>query len=353
MLAGLGLVLAGCVTEEPDAPPPRPPVAGKPASVADTSAAAGMVTVRSGQTLYAISREKGVPVRALIDANNLSPPYYLKVGQVLVVPGVRSHVVAAGETLGGLAHRYGVGPSTLAELNHMTAPYSVRVGQVLILPPQVETAAKAPPPVQPAPANTVSIAAQPLAPLPGAPQAPPDSGPKAPPPTAPPPPPKTAEPAAEPAPAPAPPVEEEVAAAPVAAHRAPVAPIFYWPVRGTVAGGFGAGSGGTHSDGINITAPAGTTVGAAENGTVAYAGNELKGFGNLLLIKHADGWITAYAHNQVLLVKKGDHVRRGQPIARVGSTGGVSTPQLHFELRQGTKAVDPLDHLPPLAGDQG
>jgi murein DD-endopeptidase MepM/ murein hydrolase activator NlpD len=139
----------------------------------------------------------------------------------------------------------------------------------------------------------------------------------------------------------------------VAGHREPTDPLFYWPVRGRILSVFGAAAGGTHNDGINIAAPAGTVVNAAENGTVAYAGNELRGFGNLLLVKHADGWVTAYAHNEVLLVKVGDKIRRGQPIARVGASGGVAEPQLHFELRRGTKAVDPLDHLPRLTGDLG
>ncbi|MCB2107103.1 MAG: M23 family metallopeptidase, partial [Rhodobacteraceae bacterium] len=98
-------------------------------------------------------------------------------------------------------------------------------------------------------------------------------------------------------------------------------------------------------DGINISVAAGTDVRAADNGIVAYAGNELKGFGNLLLVKHADGWTTAYAHNQALLVGRGDQVRRGQVIAKTGGTGNVTAPQLHFEVRQGTRAVDPLLHL--------
>ena len=85
---------------------------------------------------------------------------------------------------------------------------------------------------------------------------------------------------------------------------------------------------------------------AADSGTVAYAGNELKGFGNLILIKHSDGWITAYAHNDKLLVKKGQKVVRGEKIATVGSTGSVTTPQLHFEVRAGKKAVNPRSYLP-------
>jgi murein DD-endopeptidase MepM/ murein hydrolase activator NlpD len=116
---------------------------------------------------------------------------------------------------------------------------------------------------------------------------------------------------------------------------------FIWPVKGEVIAEFGTTGKGQHNDGINIAVPRGTPVLAADDGVVAYAGNELRGFGNLLLIKHADGWMSAYAHNEVLLVKRGDLVKRGQRIAKVGDSGGVSRPQLHFELRQGTRAVDP------------
>ena len=103
---------------------------------------------------------------------------------------------------------------------------------------------------------------------------------------------------------------------------------------------------GRKNDGINIKAPLGTAVKAADAGTVAYAGNELKGFGNLILIKHHDGWITAYAHNDRLFVKKGQKVSRGEKIASVGSSGGVTSPQLHFEVRTGKKAVNPRAYLP-------
>ena len=113
-------------------------------------------------------------------------------------------------------------------------------------------------------------------------------------------------------------------------------------MNGKIISSFGAKKGGLHNDGINIAAARGAPVRAAENGIVAYAGNELRGFGNLLLIKHADGWTSAYAHNDRLLVRRGDQVRRGQIIARVGSTGSVTSPQLHFELREGSEAIDPL-----------
>src|SRR5690606_8555086 len=104
---------------------------------------------------------------------------------------------------------------------------------------------------------------------------------------------------------------------------------------------YGSKGGGMHNDGINIAVPKGTPVHAAQSGVVAYAGNELKGYGNLLLVRHANGWMTAYAHNSKLLVKRGDTVTRGQSISLAGSTGSVSSPQVHFEIRKGAKAVDP------------
>ena len=124
--------------------------------------------------------------------------------------------------------------------------------------------------------------------------------------------------------------------------------IFLWPVRGHVLENYGAGPDGTHNDGINIAAARGAPVQAADAGAVAYAGNELRGYGNLILIKHPNGWISAYAHCDLILVKTGQKVARGQVIARVGSTGNVSEPQLHFELRRGKHPVDPRDYLAPL-----
>ena len=122
---------------------------------------------------------------------------------------------------------------------------------------------------------------------------------------------------------------------------------FIWPVNGKVVSSFGAKAEGLRNDGINIAAPEGSPVHAVENGVVAYAGNELRGFGNLLLIKHANGYVSAYAHNADLLVKRGDKVKKGQSIAKVGSTGNVVSPQLHFELRKGKKALNPTKLLPP------
>lgn len=263
----------------------------------------GMHTVKRGNTVYAISRIYGVPVRAIIEANDLSPPYLLKVGDRLRIPAPRTHTVAKGDTVYSISRRYGVPMNELMRANGITPPYTIVIGQDLAIPASAGQAAE-----------TAVASAEDDDPPPRASQ-----------------PPKRVTPA-------------QIAALPNPPPRA--GRTFQWPVSGKIALGFGRQAGGSHNDGINITAPRGSSVVAAENGIVAYAGNELRGFGNLLLIKHSDGFMTAYAHNDQLLVARGQRVNKGQVIARVGSTGSVATPQLHFEIRRGRTAVDPLKYLP-------
>jgi murein DD-endopeptidase MepM/ murein hydrolase activator NlpD len=138
--------------------------------------------------------------------------------------------------------------------------------------------------------------------------------------------------------------QEAAGAAPLTgaqADAAGVAPEFRWPARGRIIQGFKAGG----NDGINIAVPEGTSVKAAESGVVAYAGSELKGYGNLILIRHPNGFVSAYANNGELDVKRGESVKRGQIIAKSGQSGNVSSPQLHFELRKGSTPVDPTSFL--------
>jgi len=338
------------------------------------------VTVLAGDTVYSIARRYNLSVRDLIDANRLEPPYQLSPGLVLRLPGGGTdYVVQKGDTLLGLARRFKVDFNSLAATNNKTAPYVVRVGERLTVPgdrsgeaPAPATTAAAQASSQPAqapsqqaptqPAQTTSsgrlVIASPhadggspaIAPPPPAPrdtlanvpsQAPAGAAGA------------SSTPAAQvplqpslPAPAPAP-AAQTAAAAPVdATPPARTSGAFLWPVKGEVVAEFGPLPGkGQHNDGINIAVPRGTQVKAAENGVVVYVGNELKGFGNLLLIKHADGWMTAYAHTEQMKVQRGDRVRRGQIIATVGSSGNAAQPQLHFEIRRGTEAVNPLEHL--------
>ncbi len=286
-----------------------------------TFVGASAVKVGPGDTVYALSRRHKVPVPAIIRANNLKPPYLLNVGQRIELPRGKQHKIAPGDTLYSIAQSYDVGLYELARLNDIGPPYTARLGATLVIP---ESNGK-----KPAPAAKFE-------------------------PTPPPP-----QPAPEPAPvkkAPRPESEVnpsgQIVILPPMKPPVPVPPPparagsgFVWPVKGTVISNFGAKKGGLRNDGINIRANRGAPIYAAENGVVAYAGNEIRGFGNLLLIKHTDGYITAYAHSDRLLVSRGQKVKRGQHIATVGSTGSVGEPQLHFEVRKGRRPQDPKKYL--------
>ena len=265
------------------------------------------ITVQRGQTLSEIAHSYHVPMRVIAEANGLSPPYPIQVGRTLVIPG-------AGQL------RLAAAPALVAAL-----PPAPQPGV-----PQPMTGPDLPPPVALEPP---SVSAAPLAPPAALPEAKPG-------------------PAAIPPPIAAPPPSREVPGSPdssgAAMHPAAGTGTFLWPVRGHILAAYGTKSDGTHNDGINIAASRGTAVQAVDAGVVAYTGNELRGYGNLVLVKHANGWISAYAHCDAILVKRGEKVGRGQVIARVGSTGNVSEPQLHFELRRGQHAVDPREFMPAL-----
>lgn len=323
-------------------PPSTPAVISVPPPSAAPRPHPDQITVLPGDTLYSIARRFDVPVRAVIDANHLEPPYQVVAGRTLILPQVRTHLVRPGETLYGVSRLYGVDATTLARENHMEPPYTIRTGTVLVLPASVEPAAlPVTAPSQFAATPSPSIAPPGRSAIGSAPENP--GGP-----------PRTAAASAPPTPVLSAPAQSEPAIAPSAGPIAGRPPpqrngrSFLWPVRGRVIGHYGPGPSGTHNDGVNIAAPEGSPVLAADAGVVAYAGNELRGYGNLILIKHADGWMTAYAHNGKLLVMRGERVRRGQVIARVGATGAVGEPQLHFELRKGTRALDPVSYLAPV-----
>jgi murein DD-endopeptidase MepM/ murein hydrolase activator NlpD len=338
------------------------PAVGEGAPPPNGAQTPGLYRAFPGDTVYGVAQRFGVPVRMLIDTNGLKPPYRLEAGQPLHVPVRQEHVVQPGDTLFSVAQIYGVDQSSLARANNLTPPYAVKPGQHLVLPGRIEANA------QGLEAPSASESTAPMAPTDGALSVeqlpPPGKSATAPPAVRP----ETALPGVKPS-TPSTIVAPPVASAPPAIPPSPPNPAptttpsppqtavvvpepapranaeFLWPVKGKIISGFGSKPGGLHNDGINIEAAPGSRVVAAENGVVAYAGNELRGFGNLLLIRHADGWVTAYAHNDKLLVKRGDRVKRGQVIAQVGSTGNVTSPQLHFEIRKGTEPVDPLKYL--------
>ena len=302
--AALALMVSAC-GPRPDGP--APVISGVPVAPAEPE----RVPVRPGQTLSGIAHEHHVPMRSLAEANNLFPPYRIEVGSTLTIPRAGQPAAASP-------------PAPLAVLPSSTpaaAAASPRIEAAAVdrLPPAL---AEKPPAV----ATPAAAAIPPPATEPARPEPKPAGAPPAPNGTA-------ASESTAPAAAPTPPVQSGSA--------------FQWPVRGHVLAGYGSGRDGTHNDGINIAAPRGAAVEAADAGVVAYTGNELRGYGNLILIKHPNGWISAYAHCDLILVKRGDKVARGQVIARVGSTGNVGEPQLHFELRRGNRAVDPREFLAP------
>lgn len=400
-LVGL-LALAGCsqTVFDPTASqieqPPPPPQAQR-AAVATLGGQT--YTVVSGDTIDGLAKQFGVPVEVLIQANGLTSPYDLRAGQELVVPVSGSYTVIRGDNLSRIAKAHGTTIGALAHLNNLSPPYLLKVGQRLSLPggalattasgqagetsfvapagTSLVTTETLPPPSGSTPPATSTVstggasatetALPPLQPV--NPAAPPSaattpapapievpvlapqssstasSTPPAPSATTPPSAPASTATSTVTVPASPPAASSSAASPPEPAARG--SGKFLWPVNGKVISPFGAKDGGLHNDGINIAAPVGTPVHAADNGVVVYAGNELRGFGNLLLVRHADGWVSAYAHCDALLVKRGDQVKRGQVIARVGQTGNVTAPQLHFELRKGAEAVDPVTELGP------
>ena len=300
----------------------------------------GTITVQSGQTMYSLAKANGLSVPQLASANNIAYPYAVNVGQRLKVPGVArpnspapsfapqqpsyravnapapvkrnfasggSHVVKSGETLFSLGRTYGQNPYSIAKHNQLQAPYGLNVGQVVAIPGKTNgaTIATAPKnvPFQQKPVRIVSKKTDRIQPAP---------------------------------------VRQVQQTAPVTEDANST---FRWPVKGRVISSFGKKPGGLRNEGINIAVPEGTSVRSAESGIVAYAGNELKGYGNLVLVRHKNGWVTAYAHNRELFVKRGDTVKRGTVIAKAGQTGSVKTPQLHFEVRKGASAVNPMKYL--------
>jgi murein DD-endopeptidase MepM/ murein hydrolase activator NlpD len=278
------------------------------------------VEVMRGDTLYDISRRYSVNMRALIETNRLAPPFALNAGKVIYLPPPNVHRVERGETLYSVSRRYNVDTRSLALLNGMGRPWTVWPGDELLLPPLARDQGRRTASATVLASATTTVTTTATTKTTTAPTTKP-----------------TAKPTATEAP------KRVVETTRTGAE-------FIWPVTGAVLKGFGTGADGQRNDGVNISVPAGTKVSAAASGEVVYAGDELVGFGNLVLIRHAGGWVSAYAHAETLLVKEGDQVVQGQPVAEAGATGNAQSPQVHFELRKGKEPVDPTQHLPALRG---
>lgn len=311
-----------------------------PPPIAPTRALGPRIKVQSGDTLASLSQRYGVPINTIQSANNL-PDGRLHVGQQLLMPGAKTaasqptvasnsatagpgetvYTVRAGDTPNSIAQKLGANQQAIKVRNDIRAD-ALQVGQKLIIPATSTTQAKASSGGARKVKTTTIMA-------PGA------------------------KPTAKKAPVAA--SKEVTGGGKIASGGQLPAPeamngaSFRWPVKGRIISGFGTKPDGGHNDGVNISVPQGTSVKAAANGVVAYSGNELKGYGNLVLVRHANNWVSAYANNERILVKRGDKVKRGQVIAKAGMTGSVSKPQVHFELRKGSRPVDPTKYMSSMA----
>lgn len=307
------------------------------------------ITVQHGDTIDSLVTRYGVPASAIAEANNIPNGTALRPGQRLVIPkyettgsaspraaanapatpapvisapatsagaGQYVHVVAPGETLMALSRKYHKSLTELARANNIAPGTMVKVGDRIVIPGLRGQAAAA------KPQETVAAQAKPAA------------APKV-----------ATAPAAAPTAAMVTPAAHEPEPAKTKTDVTSAMPKFRWPVNGRVITAFGPRPSGAQNDGINVSVPEGTPIKAAEDGVVAYAGNELKTYGNLVLVRHSNGYVTAYAHASEILVKRDDPIKRGQIIAKAGQTGNVAAPQLHFEIRKGSTPVDPAPFL--------
>ncbi len=341
------------------APPSRPPIETT-ATVPPRSIAAARPSAQGGTTIIVgtsdtldlLAKRYNVSSAAILQANGYKGPRALSPGQQLIIPRQTAsvatpaptlappaskpvatapssvHIVNRGDTLMSIARRNQVPVAELAKANHLDQTAKLSLGMKLTVPgAKSASVAPAPQPVAAAPAQPVATVAAPATKLASA-GGPPQSARLA---------------SATTNIVEEKPVVEAVSVKPSEATGA--LPTFRWPVRGKVITSYGAKTNGKSNDGINLAVPEGTPVKAAEDGVVAYSGNELKGYGNLVLVRHSNGYVTAYAHASELLVKRGDTIKRGQIIAKSGQSGEVGSPQLHFEIRKGSSPVDPLQFL--------
>ncbi len=319
-------------TPPPYAPPPATPYARGGALTQSTPAwiarrvvpdavtvRDGSYVVKPGDTLRGIAEKTGAGADAIAGANGLPAPYAARPGQKLRIPGGRYHRVREGESGIAIARAYGVDWATIIQLNRLAEPYLLRIDQRLLIPSAAQVAHMSM--EQRAAAFHLDIDDLITGSEPAVASAA-----------------DTARPTAS----------TRRTLPPDAAVGEPrsFAGRFDWPLTGRILTRFGPLGNGRRNDGINIAAPLGAPIRAAADGVVAYVGSEIAVYGGLILIKHGQGWITAYGHADALLVKRGQAVKRGQVIARAGETGNVNAPQLHFEIRRGRAPVDPLRQLP-------
>lgn len=305
-------------------PAPRPAWEARPVEADAREVATQSYTVVAGDTLRRIAERTGAGSEAIARTNDLAPPFTIRIGQTLAIPGGRYHLVRPGQTGIAIARAYGVPWSQVVSANDLSEPYILRAGQRVLIPggpPDVRGVASAPSAAQRAAAFTLDVDSI----LTGG------------------------EPAITERQAPARPVATPARVLP--ATTAVVAPAstpgrFAWPVNGSIARRFGPGASGERNDGIKIAVPLATPIRAAADGTVAYVGDGIAALGGLVIVRHGGGWTSVYGHASKLLVQRGQAVKKGDTLALSGDTGFADRPEVHFELRRGRTPVDPVTQLP-------
>ncbi len=277
----------------------------KPAPVTqlgmNIDAPAGAAMVRNGDTLWDIAQRFDLSLRDIIEKNKLQPPFIIYQGQRLILPAPRYYNVQVGDSLYGISRIFGIDSSALARQNHLAAPYQITIGQKLKIPHQMgrqiayDTALPTQRPVAQASSSASSV--------------------------------------------------KKPTYKPSRTTSSKSGGRFAWPVQGRVISSYGPKKNGYHNDGINIAANRGTPVKPAQAGEVVYVGTGIESFGNLVLVRHKSGWMSAYGHLDKINVRRGQKVTAQSKLGVVGTTGTVDKPQLHFEIRHGSKALNPQKYL--------
>ncbi len=243
--------------------------------------------VKKGENLYLISKKFSISIDEIIKKNNIKSPFKIFPNQKLILPKKKIYTVINGDTLYSISRKFNVDQYNLSKLNKLETINMIYIGQKLIIPNYSRIIK-----------SKVDLAN-----------------------------------------------DKITKKKNTRINQKKNKTIFMWPVRGKIILKYGMIKPGLHNDGINIAASNGEDVVASRQGKIIYAGNEIPGYGNLILIKHDKKWITAYAHLSEITITKGAQVKKGEKIGSVGSSGRVNTSQLHFEIRKGKRALNPREYL--------
>ena len=243
--------------------------------------------VKKGDNLYTIAKKNRISLKKIIEVNNISFPYKISPNQIIYLPIKRSHKIQKGETIYSISRKYGVDRYYLSKINNIKFENKIFAGETLIIPDHNNK-------VDFSKAKNLKS-------------------------------------------------KKKIIKKANSVLNSSIN--FVWPVKGKIILKFGEISSGYHNDGINIESKIDKPVSASADGKIIYTGNEIPGYGNLILIKHKNNWITAYSHLNRINYKRGQIVKKGEKIGTIGNTGNVDSPQLHFEIRKGKKAFNPIKYL--------